>query len=54
MGCTYPYYTCKAFQPKDKPMGEGKGKHPTSSTQQKFPMVPLDPNNNNINSRSKY
>ena len=53
MGCTYPCCTRRAFQPEDKPMGEGKGKHPTSSTRQEFPMAPLDPNNNNANPLSR-
>jgi len=49
MGWIYPCCTRRAFQPEDKPMGEGKGKHPTSWTRQEFPMAPLDPNNNNAN-----
>ena len=53
MGCTYPCCTRRTFQPEDKPMGEGKGKHPTSSTRQEFPMAPLDPNNNNANPLSR-
>jgi len=47
MGYTYPCCARRAFQPEDNPMGEGKGKHPISSTRQEFPMAPLDPNNNN-------
>ena len=44
-----PAAPAELSSPEDKPMGEGKGKHPTSSTRQEFPMTPLDPNNNNAN-----
>ena len=46
---TYKRRMKRRWNQTGKPMGEGKGKHPTSSTRQEFPMAPLDPNNNNAN-----